>query len=170
MKPLFYCCILALVLVECTTEQAQDGVIPLDVEKRETVNVSDIFTDVEYLQLELNEEHPVGVINQLEVVDDILYLCDGVTLFQHSLDGKYLGSLKRHGRRPAEYMNIKSFSVSEDVIYIIDRNAKLLKYSLDKEFIAAKNLDFFSASCKVMGDKLLLTTASLTRTNFILMM
>lgn len=93
--------------------------------------------------MELNEEHPVGVINQLEVVDDILYLCDGVTLFQYSLDGKYLGSLKRHGRCPAEYMNIKSFSVSEDAIYIIDRNAKLLKYSLDKEFIAAKNLDFF---------------------------
>ena len=67
MNPLFYCCILALVLVECTTEQAQDGVIPLDVEKRETVNISDIFTDVEYLQLELNEEHPAGVINQLEV-------------------------------------------------------------------------------------------------------
>ena len=34
----------------------------------------------------------------------------------------------------------------------------------------SKEFGLFPASCKVMGDKLLLTTASLTRTNFILLM
>ena len=160
MRRPFMCCLLAFIFCSCTKLKHKDDLIlPIDVERQAIVDVNDIFSNVEYIQLELNEDNPIGPVDQIEVVDNIIYLSDGKTLFQYSLDGKYLCSLNRHGRGPSEYINIKKFYVHNDYIYIIDRNAKLLKYSTDNKFIISKKIEFYPASCIVKDDKLLLTTA-----------
>ena len=55
MRQIFICCLLAFIFCGCTKLKHKDDLIlPIDVEPQAIVDVNDIFSNVEYIQLELN--------------------------------------------------------------------------------------------------------------------
>ncbi|MDR2287237.1 MAG: 6-bladed beta-propeller, partial [Prevotellaceae bacterium] len=57
------------------------------------VNMSDIFSKVDYIPLETDDEHLIGAIDQILVYKDRLYLLDRFqtkSVFCYSKEGKFL--------------------------------------------------------------------------------
>ena len=119
----------------------------------------ELFSRIDYISLRFEEDRPVGSVGKVVIKDGTLFLSDGRRVFQYSVDGEYIGALERRGRGPQEYSGIMDFAVDSSHIYLIDRNMKLLKYTLENDFVRGEKLDFFPASIYVDQGKILLTSA-----------
>ena len=120
----------------CThkNEVASLQTIHFDENQLNEITINDIFSNIEYVQLELNEDDPIGAVSHIEVVDNRLYTTNGM----------YVNCLIRRGKGPQEYTNISNYAISDNHIYIIDKNAKLLKYDIDNhDCLATVKLDFY---------------------------
>ena len=75
--------IIILMGTSCThkNEVASLQTIHFDENQLNEITINDIFSNIEYVQLELNEDNPIGAVSHIEVVDDRLFLSDGVALF-----------------------------------------------------------------------------------------
>lgn len=163
MRRFIFLCLLAAAAVGCRTNGRPDSgcdVLRIESDLAQSVNIDEIFSSVNYVLPELNDEHPVGVVNKALIRGGIIFMSDGKTLFQYDMNGKYVRSLTRMGRGPQEYLGIADFALYDDYVYIIDRNMKILKYTVDNKFVSAAKLDFFPASVYVPdADNILLTSA-----------
>lgn len=155
--------IIILMGTSCThkNEVASLQTIHFDENQLNEITINDIFSNIEYVQLELNEDNPIGAVSHIEVVDDRLFLSDGVALFEYTTNGMYVNCLKRRGKGPQEYTNISNYAISDNHIYIIDKNAKLLKYDIDNhDCLATVKLDFYPSACYITNDNQLLITSA----------
>lgn len=158
MKKYIVNTLLLLSLISCRDIESNDSV-NVNRDYIESIQIEDLFSDVKYLELEYNDEYPIGNIRKVVAVDDILYMAANSKLFQYTLDGKFISCISRKGRGPQEYINIADFAVNDGYIYIIDRNNKLLKYSTDNKFIASIDLPFYVATIYVEEDVIVLSSA-----------
>ena len=142
------------------TKENGVGIVHIDGNTEPSILVDEIFSRVDYISLQFKEDHPVGYVSKAVLKNGTIFMSDGRTLFQYSVDGRYIRSLERRGQGPQEYFGIMDFALDKNNIYIIDRNMKLLKYTIENDFVAAEKLDFFPASIYVSDKgKILLTSA-----------
>ena len=163
MKKIAIIIILACIAVSCqsvATIKEDVTIVSIGNDAVTVAYAKDIFQQVDYISPLFDENHPIGLANKVLVKDGTIFISDGRTLFQYSANGEYIRSLERRGRGPQEYYGIMDFALDNDNIYIIDRNTKLLKYTVNNDFVAAEKLDFFPASIYITDNgKLLLTSA-----------
>lgn len=100
--------------------------------------------DVTFLPLETNANTLLGSVDKVEFYDGTVYIADYSTrkVVAYDMTGKLRFVLDRQGRGPGEYLEIKSFSVDSDNLYILDNfGRKLFVYdSLTGEYKTTKEM------------------------------
>lgn len=92
---------------------------------------SQCVESVDYITLEANENSLFSQINKMIIKDGKMYIGDfsraRVVVFD--LEGNFIFGINKRGRGPGEYLGVKSFTVDENYLYIMDDLAgKLKKY------------------------------------------
>ncbi|MDR1339098.1 MAG: 6-bladed beta-propeller [Prevotellaceae bacterium] len=97
--------------------------IPVNpAEASESVNMSEIFSDIEYIPLESVDKHLIGTVNQLIVYKDRFYIFDRYqtqSVFCFQQDGKFLFELNRKGQGPGEYIKLDNISIDCDNSHLL---------------------------------------------------
>lgn len=153
--------VLILFSTGCTRSRLEDDrEIRIERNLRSEIDVHDLFADVRFVLLESDETHPIGEAKKVIVDAETIFVSDGRNIFQYTKEGRYLRSLNRRGRGPQEYYDVLDFCVRGDELFIIDRNRKILKYTVSNEYVASATLDFYPATLFALDDgDLLLTSA-----------
>lgn len=100
--------------------------------------MSDYLDSVRYVTLETNNESLIGNVVKKHYINNKIYISDAKSIFIFDQNGKYLNSIKRHGRGHGEYLSLTSFDVNcrTGEISILDSNSRsILIYSDQCEFI-----------------------------------
>ena len=137
----------------CKDQEIGKNVI--DISKAKEVDYHPIMDNVrkiEFIPLETNKDNLLGFSNRICMTDSFIYILDRSAGRIHSFDlkGNALKTLKKNGKGPNEYFEIKSIRVGSDgCLYVLalgkilryDRNLKLLSVTstVDKGYFA----DFF---------------------------
>lgn len=147
----------AIVLCACSRTDG-GGQVQIRENLVQSVDLDEIFADIEFVPLEFAEAAPVATVYQSMVADGMIFLNTHGAVSVYSLDGKYVRTIGHKGRGPGEYANVNSFYVSGGYVYILDWNRKLVKYSVDGDFVKEMRLDWFAGSVFACGDKLVVTS------------
>lgn len=135
-----------LSIVSCKTTMSECAV-DRTIECKESQIEPDIpkfVKDVTFLPLETNANTLLGSVDKVEFYDGTIYIADYSTrkVVAYDMTGKLRFVLDRQGRGPGEYLEIKSFSVDSDNLYILDNfGRKLFVYdSLTGEYKTTKEM------------------------------
>ncbi|SEF55842.1 6-bladed beta-propeller [Algoriphagus boritolerans] len=136
--------------------------VPLGSEK---LKVSTIFESVEYLRLRGNGTLYPSRVDQLEFIDDEIFIMDKSmgAIFKFSSDGNLLGFLSKSGEGPEEYQYLHRFIVDQknQRIELYDKvGQKIITYDRDLNFIESFRIGlFFENFVKINNRKYLIYTA-----------
>lgn len=112
--------------------------INVDIDNIERINYTDIYKGVKYIKLETNENNLLGFISKICISDERLYILSPYplnTVNVFNINGEFLYQIKRIGKGPGEYTDLQDIQVN-DFVWLLDHyNKKLLKFTLDGEFI-----------------------------------
>lgn len=146
MKRILIILFCLLNLVSCKTTISECSV-DRTIECKESQIEPDIpkfVKDVTFLPLETNGNTLLGSVDKVEFYDGMVYIADYSTrkIVAYDMNGKLRFVLDRQGRGPGEYLEIKSFSVDSDNLYILDNfGRKLFVYdSLTGEYKTTKEM------------------------------
>jgi hypothetical protein len=119
-------------------------------------NMSDIFSKIDYIPLETNDEHLIGEINQILVYKDRLYLMDQYrteSVFCYSTDGKFLYELNGKGRGPGKYIKLENIGIDHDNDRLLISSAhQIVEYDLDGNYIETHHVDLWSNYFTYIGN------------------
>ncbi|TKG94477.1 6-bladed beta-propeller [Puteibacter caeruleilacunae] len=109
-----------------------EGLIRINVDtitRESKINYSDIFDGIEIIALETKEECLIGQVDQLEIVNDTIYILDSFSakaLFLFDLEGRFIRKIGVVGRGPGEFNRPDFFSIDDakKQIYVLDRNTR----------------------------------------------
>lgn len=143
---------LVSVLYGCTNTNQKDnfgnGVITVDFKDPQNIKSSDIITKHTYIKLETSDSSLFGSVNQIEILNDRIYILDKNktnSIFIFSIQGEFIKRLGANGNGPGEFIAPQSFKIDpKGYIYVLDRVLnRLLKYQLsDLSFIEEIILPF----------------------------
>lgn len=126
-----------------SSTQVNDRLIRINLDdldiRNYPVQYSNIFKSYKLIPLETNEHCMIGRIDELEVVNDTIYVFDrdiAKSLYVFDMNGQYIRKIGKLGQGPGEYIQAKSFTVDESrkEIQILDRG-KILIFSLTGNLI-----------------------------------
>ena len=107
----------------CTpkVENKNENTIYVDLEKADKVSLWDIFSHIELIPLETNEESLIKGIRKLVHYDNNYYIFDNekTEILIFDSNGKYLNKISDRGEGPDEYRHINDFEIDKS-------NSKLL--------------------------------------------
>ena len=111
--------------------------------------MSDIFSEIEYIQLELNKDHLVGEIAAMVCTEDFIFVHTErghSELLQFSRDGRFVRMIGSNGRGPGEYIGIRSVAIDEVNQKVIILNAnhlgELISYNFDGTYLETTRIHF----------------------------
>lgn len=160
MSKIRYVFFVSVIFFSCSKQEKGDGVnLGSTVFKWEYSNkeLASLFDSIEYITI---EPHPDGLFknaDKLMIYDNkyIIFDCFGQNqLNVFDKEGHFLYNLRKKGRGPGEYVEIRNFTVANNRIYLIDnRLNKLLIYdAIDGHFIEYKILPFYAHDMAVGDD------------------
>lgn len=129
--------------------------VPLEQGK---ISVIENFEEVNYLNLKGNGGLFPSKIDQLEFIDDEIFILDksfGV-IFKFSSDGQLVAQLEKLGEGPEEYQYLHRFIVDEDngTIEVYDKvGQKIIVYDRNFNFIESFRIDLFFQDFVKLGEK-----------------
>ena len=105
----------------CNREEAKtkQEIISINIDKLENktkkeAKLSDFVTNSKIVNLETNDQCYIGRINDIQVINDTIYILDrhiAKTLFLFSINGNFLNKISRIGKGPGEFMEPEAFDV-----------------------------------------------------------
>ena len=124
----------ALCFGSCQQDTSKKGLV-IDFGKIEKVKLSDVFSDLRFVKLELSENSMIGKINQIEVFNDKIYIIDSEktnSLYVFSQTGKLLEKIEGNDSAVGRFLSPHSFWIDKSgFLFILDIfQGKLLKYRL----------------------------------------
>ncbi|MDR0420841.1 MAG: 6-bladed beta-propeller [Prevotellaceae bacterium] len=165
MKRMIYLFCIVSLCISC--EQKQDV---RKIEAVYTVNLDDIkpegdplmasaiFKNVKTIILEDHDYAVIGMINELQVFEDKIFILDydfAKKLFVFDKNGKFVRQIGSKGQGPGEYRSIDDFciDVEKRAIYILDRDgSKVFVYNLDTgKYLNAVKLSPDESSCNYLA-------------------
>lgn len=103
-------------------------------------------TDIEFIPLKSIEKSAIGIVVNIEVDDEHIYVLDHTkTLTIYNLDGSYVNKLKSSGNGPGEFAHLGIHHLIEDIGNLVvydDAQRKLLFYNTDGEFEKEHKFNF----------------------------
>ena len=146
--------ILILTFTACNSEKPQSGLITVDIEKvvEQSVSnlyMSEIFTDINYIQLQTGNDIMIGNHPEIYVVDSFIIVNDGDNCFLFNKDdGSFIRTIGAKGRGPNEFRSSRGGFVNpvNRRIYLLGWQGTLLEYDLDGRFQREISMPGFSNS------------------------
>ena len=164
MRPALMLLPCVMVLFACKARNTEN--IRVEANFVPTVAAEDIFEKIEPLTLSNPDTVVAGRVCKVLKESGCYYLSDGRSIHIYSGEGEYRYSINRRGRGPGEYFDVLDFDVDDDIIYLIDRSPKLLKYHIDGSFVSEVRLEFYPATiCADGNGRLILSSAYQTEGN-----
>lgn len=124
-----------------------DIVVDRTIECKESQIAPDIpkyVKEITFLPLDSGDGTLFGSVDKVAFCNDLIYVADysAKKIVVYDMDGAIRFVLDRQGRGPGEYLEIKSFSVDSDNLYILDNfGRKLFVYnSLTGEYKTSKEM------------------------------
>lgn len=126
---------------------AKENVKVVKIEYKEPDTVTKVVSskDVEYITLETTEESLLGTINELLILNDMIFVLDkknGKGIFVFDKDGKFQYKIQHLGSGKGKYLKITDFKYNRTTNQIEiydDAQQKVIIYSVKGEFIKEIN-------------------------------
>jgi hypothetical protein len=119
---------------------AQNNPTKIDVDISEAkVNVSEVFSSVEFIKLETPKESLLTYPVDFQIVDDYIIIFDGtLKVYMYTKTGKFVRQIGKTGRGPGEYSQLTDVFVDKEnhLIEILeDFKRRILVYDFNGNFI-----------------------------------
>jgi hypothetical protein len=106
----------------------------------ESIALSSIIRDYKIVPLETNEKCLIGMINQIEVYENKIFILDynvARSLFVFDVDGNFLYKIGDVGKGPGEYLAPNCFAIDKkgNILIIDYSQKKILRYSENGVYI-----------------------------------
>jgi hypothetical protein len=119
---------------------------------------SAIFKSVKTIILEDHDDAVFGMINELQVFEDNIFILDNtfvMKLFGFGKNGKFIRQIGSKGQGPGEYISIDDFCINGEKrkIYLLDYNNKrIFVYNLDTgKYLNTVKFSLDETSCKYLA-------------------
>lgn len=120
----------------------------------QTKDITEIFSEVNYIPLETTAESIFGEVNKIISDSNKIFISDLRSIFIFDNNGLFISVINRHGSASNEYLSIDDFSVTGDNILILDRNKKrVLFYDMSGSFIKSLDVDLFSSAISITDEE-----------------
>lgn len=111
----------------------------------DSIGVTDIFHDFEYIALETNDESIIGEVSKILIYDNKYYLLDktrGMKVYVFNDKGDFIRSIGKKGKGPGEYLNLEDFTIDESSGHIVLLGYPSIVYVFDSlgQFVKQKKL------------------------------
>ncbi len=117
--------------------------------------ISEFVDTVCYLKLENSDSAFISHIHKVRFKNDKIFIGDFIQqkIIVYDTNGSFQYALNKQGRGPEEYLEIKSYSVDSNNIYIIDNMKRKLHIydSRNGKFLKNRDLPFVSWDIEVLG-------------------
>ncbi len=131
------------------------------LKKKETIGLSQIATNVEYIKLETKDDCLLwGGVKKYLFTDNFLFISNKDHILKYSRDGKFIKKIGAPGRGPGEIDLIINMSILPDKkLIIVQTNVgrKLLYFTFDGDFVKTITFTSFVPYVKVLRDGKYLT-------------
>lgn len=155
---LFYINILVL-FFSCNKQVIDTDTFVVNMtETADTLYLSQLVNEIEYIPLETNKEVIINAIAKIQYFQDQYFVQSSNRLFIFDKNGKFISQINRQGRGPDEYLGIADFGINshDSLIYLVTRSNgyNLDRYNLSGSFISSVKLDGFVLAAEIFEDKL----------------
>lgn len=110
----------------------------------DSLSLADRVADISFLALENNDSALIYEADKIRFENGLIYFGDfyGNKVVVYDETGKYRFSINKRGQGPGEYLEIKSFTVDSQYVYVLDNyNHKVFMYdAFDGSFRQEKSL------------------------------
>ena len=141
MKHLVYTFIVIL-SISCTTSiDNSNKSYYIDLDKTQMVKTKDLFSKIEIITLETNEQSLIQAISKIVEYKSRLYILDSrqkaILIFDNT--GKFIAKIHSVGRAPEEYSLLYDISINtySNTLEGVDPMGKILTYDLDGNYISS---------------------------------
>ena len=117
--------------------------------KVETAKASELFKNREYINLQTPDGIIIGQISNMKINNDRILILDALiskNAYLFDKDGKYIFTIGKKGGGPGEIDDPVAIELTDNKIYIIDRQFAVHEYNYQNEFIQMQKIPFFSHS------------------------
>jgi hypothetical protein len=160
---------LVVLVVGCLSTPHSVGVSELDLssalELKDTLKLSSIAWEIEYIILETNENSAFDPLyqpeKQIKFTDSLIIVSDGNNLFTFNIDGSFLYKIGSRGRGPGEHLGISDIALSEsnDTLFVQSTGLnKLLIYNTNGDYLHGFKTPFNPYGVFCFNDKLVFYT------------
>jgi hypothetical protein len=118
------------------------------------IHPSEIMT-TSFLKLSTTDNCLINTVSQIISTKDLLLIFDGKKMLVFDKKGSFITQLGQRGAGPGEYLYPASFFIQEkeNIIHIIDRENKVLRFSLNTfQFISEEKMPFVSTYASFLPD------------------
>ncbi|SRR5690554_803722 len=136
-----------------------DLIIDVDPSKAiENIKMSELYSDINYIPLETNDNSLIGNISDIIKYKDRFYILDNditQSVFCFTETGNFLFKINRIGTGPGEYVKLAGFSVDIDneQLLLYDNSIKqILCFSLDGDYIESHKIGFHAFRFSYISD------------------
>lgn len=137
---------------------------------RKTMYLSEVATDLEYIQLETKDESLIHSVSKVLVHNNRVIVLDKkqqiVLVFDKS--GKYIGKIGNYGRGPGEYLGIADIAIrrrDSTLCLYDDQTSKIIIYSMQGRLKSETRTPFNADKAAFLNDSILCLLAP--RPNFV---
>lgn len=164
-------------LVACNGDSVISGnavVIPIDYDNYEKVSMDKVFSRIEVVSLEGNEDSYLMGYDKIVMKDGRYYIKDQNCVFVFDSLGNYKYNTKsRQGRGHNEYLSVNDFYVSDDsIVYIMDYDGRVRgldpKLKMVKTFKVKLKKVYYYEEIQMISDDLLLLSTDNSRSDTII--
>lgn len=148
---LIVCLTLSITLFKCSSDSSEVEVdlSPYLTGNPEGITFSSIASSIEYIPLEVTENSifgkaATGLRNNIQVVDDIIFISDTDGLISFDNSGRLITRFGSQGRGPLEYLKVLAFSVckeKKEVLLLSAGTYKVFSYQYDGTFIRETSIN-----------------------------
>jgi|WetSurMetagenome_2_1015567.scaffolds.fasta_scaffold117115_1 hypothetical protein len=112
---------------------------------KKKINLSQLASNVEYIQLETNPDCLLNQKSRFFFVDSLIFVSNKDHILKFSINGKFLKKIGKPGRGPGEIGTIADLSIipnKRQIIVQLLEKRSLLYFSFDGRFIKSINLPY----------------------------
>ena len=147
--------VIASLFFGCQEQRKQSSVETIEVHlNKHEIRTSAIFSDVELIQLETNDNFLLSTISKSYLGDDLIFIKSSHELFLFKRTGGFVLKISDMGNGPNEYTRLSDFDVDETMkeIHILDKaQKKMLVYNYKGECLRTFPFDFWAIKL-IMGE------------------
>lgn len=130
-----------ILLLSCSNSQNSSSTISIDLDASKSVSINNIFSKIEIIPLETNENSIIQNIDKIIEYKSLTYILDrrqkAVLIFDNH--GKFISKINTIGRAPDEFYLLEDIAINKfsNTLECLDPMGKILTYSLQGQYLSS---------------------------------